>query len=79
MENSDFDTFIYDSSDIKSQKIMLKVEQFDQSKNEIGNIAIVIYHTNCDSVLNKMDELQLEIEMYTTKRSKRVGYNMDIM
>ena len=75
MENSDFDTFIYDSSDIKSQKIILKVEQFDQSKNEIGNIAIVIYHTNCDSVL----KLQLEIEMYTTKRSKRVGYNMDIM
>ena len=57
-------TFIYDSSDIKSQS-MLKVEQFDQSKNEIGNIAIVIYHTNCDSVLNKRDELQLEIEMYT--------------
>ena len=66
MENSDFDTIIYDSSGIKSQKSMLKVEHFNQSKNEIGNIPIAIYHTNCDSVLNKRDELQIENEMYKT-------------
>ena len=59
MQTSDSDTFIYDSSGTNSLTSMLKVEHFNQSKDEIGNLAI--YYTNCNSVLNKRDELQLEI------------------
>ena len=62
METSDSDIFIYDSSGTDSQTSMLKLEHFNQSKNEIGYLAI--YYTNCDGVLNKRDELQLEIEIY---------------
>ena len=62
MQTCDSDTFIYDSSGTNSQKSMLKVEHFNQSKDEIGNLAI--YNTNCDSVLNKRNELQLEINIY---------------
>ena len=58
MQTSDSDTFIYDSSGTNSQTGMLKVAHFNQSKIEIGNLAI--YYTNCD-VLNRRDELQLEI------------------
>ena len=56
MQTSDSDIFIYDSSGTNSQTSMLKVEHFNQSKDEIGNLDI--YYTNCDSVLNKRDELQ---------------------
>ena len=62
MQTSGSDTFIYDSSGTNSQTSILKVEHINQIKDEMENLAF--YYTNCDSVLNKRDELQLEKEIY---------------
>ena len=51
MQTSDSDTFIYESSGTNSQTSMLKEEHFNQSKDEMGNLAI--HYTNCDSVSKK--------------------------
>ena len=41
---------------------MLKVEHFNQNDSKQGKI--VIYYIDCDSVMNKRDELELELETY---------------
>ena len=63
-KNQDSDvTYIYDSSFVNSQSTdSFKIEYFNQIEN--GDGKIVIYYTNCDSVLNKREELELEIENF---------------
>ena len=58
--NQDSDaTYIYDTSSGSSRTANTNKVEY-QAENESSKISI--YYTNCDSVLNKRDELQLEIE-----------------
>jgi len=60
--SSDDDTVIY--SDDSSDTIIYDTEESDVSSNYIRTGNITLFYTNCDSVLNKRDELDLEIERY---------------